>query len=203
MILFYIVIFLIFLFFFFSNIQIKINIKNYLFSFPKENKNNSNSIYLKIYVFRFFKIAKLDLKKINSNSKIKNRFNDFQNSLKKDLPNKNFEFLKIIKMINIGIENLDLKILLGTQDASTTAILVGIVSSILSFILKEKINNLNKQKYIVNPIYDNKNIFKIELSGIFTLNFTNIITILKYLISRSVKKNDRTSNRRAYVYSNE
>ena len=51
---------------------------------------------------------------------------------------------------------------IGTEDAVLTAILVGIISSILGILIK-------KPKYQVIPIYTNKNFIKIRLDGIFSI----------------------------------
>ena len=97
---------------------------------------------------------------------------------------------------------MNLKIIVGTEDAAITAIAVGIISSLISIFFHNKIFDINKQKYEVLPIYENKSILKIEFDGIFTFKIANIIGMAKYL-KRRVNKNDRTSNRRAYAYSNE
>ena len=43
----------------------------------------------------------------------------------------------------------------------------------------------------------------IELDSIIALKFENIINIIKILKKGSVYKNDKSSNRKSYAYSNE
>ena len=73
----------------------------------------------------------------------------------------------------------------------------------IGFLLKDKITNMQNQKFQVIPIYDNKNYLKIDFDGIISLNITNIINIINIFIKGRVKENDRTSYRRSYAYSNE
>ena len=183
------------------SINVKIEIENLKFIVPKINgryTNKDSKILLKIYILKNIKITEINLKKINlNNEKFKNKI---QSQIKQEKFNINI--INFFKNNNYILEKMNLKIIIGTEDAAITAIGVGIIASFISIFLKDKINNLNKQKYVVLPIYENKNIVKIEFDGIFTFKIANIIGMAKYL-KRRVDKNDRTSNRRAYAYSNE
>ena len=183
------------------SINVKIEIENLKFIVPKINgryTNKDSKILLKIYILKNIKITEINLKKINlKNEKFKNKI---QEQIKQEKFNINI--INFFKNNNYILEKMNLKIIIGTEDAAITAIGVGIIASFISIFLKDKINNLNKQKYVVLPIYENKNIVKIEFDGIFTFKIANIIGMAKYL-KRRVDKNDRTSNRRAYAYSNE
>ena len=98
-----------------------------------------------------------------------------------------------MKDLQIVIIKANLNISLGTEDAATTAISVGVLASILGIILK-------KQKFEIMPIYQNKNILNIKLNCIFRIDLIHYIykTILK-----GRDKNERqSSNRRAYANSN-
>ena len=57
---------------------------------------------------------------------------------------------------------IDLNMQIGTQDAAITAILTGIISSMLGIIIK-------KPKYEIIPIYSNKDFIKFRLEGIFSI----------------------------------
>ena len=183
------------------SINVKIEIENLKFVAPKINGryiNKESKILLKIYILKIIKIAEINLKKINlKNEKFKNKI---QSQIKQEKFNLNA--INFLKNNNYILEKMNLKMIIGTEDAAITAIGVGIIASLISIFLHNKINDLNKQKYVVLPIYENKNIVKIEFDGIFTFKIANIIGIAKYL-NRRVDKNDRTSNRRAYAYSNE
>ena len=183
------------------SINVKIEIENLKFIVPKINgryTNKDSKILLKIYILKNIKITEINLKKINlNNEKFKNKI---QSQIKQEKFNINA--INFFKNNNYILEKMNLKIIVGTEDAAITAIGVGIIASLISIFFHNKIFDINKQKYEVLPIYENKSILKIEFDGIFTFEIANIIGMAKYL-KRRVDKNDRTSNRRAYAYSNE
>ena len=112
---------------------------------PKGQKINKESkIYVYLLIFGKIKLFKKDAKKMKQpNVKIENRNIDID-----------LEILNI-KKININAQ-------IGTQDAALTAILVGILSSILGVILK-------KPKYQINPIYSDKNVLNIKIECIISI----------------------------------
>lgn len=183
------------------SINVKIEIENLKFIVPKINgryTNKDSKILLKIYILKNIKITEINLKKINlNNEKFKNKI---QSQIKQEKFNINA--INFFKNNNYILEKMNLKIIVGTEDAAITAIGVGIIASLISIFFHNKIFDINKQKYEVLPIYENKSMLKIEFDGIFTFKIANIIGMAKYL-KRRVDKNDRTSNRRAYAYSNE
>ena len=183
------------------SINVKIEIENLKFTAPKikgKYTNKESKILLKIYILKKIKIAEINLKKINlNNEKFKNKI---QSQIKQEKFNINA--INFLKNNNYILEKMNLKIIVGTEDAAITAIGVGIIASLISIFFHNKIFDINKQKYEVLPIYENKSILKIEFDGIFTFKIDNIIGMAKYL-KRRVDKNDRTSNIGAYAYSNE
>lgn len=186
----------------FFSVSIKLEIENLKILLPKDNKkitNNDSKVSLKVYIFEKIKIAEINLKKINlKNEKIKNRLQ------KQFEDNKfNLDTVTFLKNINYIIEKLNLEVFIGTEDAAITAIGVGIGYAIISNLLKDKILDYKNIKYEILPVYKSKNIFKLELDSIITLKMENIINIIIYVKKGRVKKDGRTSNRRAYVYSNE
>lgn len=184
------------------SINIKLEIENLKILLPKnQNKitNKNNKVSLKIYVLKKIKIAEINLKKIDLKSdKVKKR-------IKKQFDGKklNLDTIKLLNKVNYIIEKLNLKVYIGTEDPSITAIVVGVGYTIVSnFIGGKTISNKNID-YKIFPIYQNKNIFKLELDSIITFKMENIIDIIKLLKKGRVDKDGRTSNRRAYAYSNE
>ena len=111
--------------------------------------------------------------------------------------------INFLRNINYIFEKLDLKVYIGTEDAAITAIGVGTGYAIISNLLKKKFLDYRNIKYEILPIYKNKNIFKLELDSIITLKMENLIDIIRFMKKGRVKKNDRSSNRRSYAYSNE
>ena len=139
-------------------------------------------------------MKKIDLK----SDKVKNRL---QNQFK---GNKfNLDTVKLISKVNYIIEKLNLKVYIGTEDAAITAVSTGVGYTIISNFINGKTLSYKNIKYKIFPIYQNKNILKLELDSIITLKMEKIIDIIKIIKKGRVDKNGRTSNRRAYAYSNE
>lgn len=186
--------------------KIRIEIINFRFtSMNKKHLNENYKIIIKLRIFNKFTIFKIILTK----NKLKNL------NLKQDakiirtkiIENKNKidkRAFKIIKNIKIIIKRLNLSIDIGTEDASLTALLVAIISSITGVIFRKSIIDSKKQIFKIVPVYVNKNLININVSGIFEIKMIHIINIIYVLNKKEgVKKNERTSNRRTYDYSYE
>lgn len=186
----------------FFSINVKLEIENLKISLPKNQgkiTNKENKVFLKLYILKKIKIAEINLKKIDLKSdKVKTR-------LQKQFDGNKFNLdtMKLLNDVNYIIEKLNMKVYIGTEDAAITAISIGVGYILISNFIKGKILSYNNIKYEINPIYQNKNIFYFELDSIITLKMENIIDIIKLLKKGRVDKNGRTSNRRAYAYSNE
>ena len=186
----------------FFSINIKLEIENLKISLPKNQNritNKNSKVSLKIYILKKIKIAEFNLKKVDLKSdKVKNRLQQQFEGNKFNL-----DTVKLLSKINYIIEKLQLKFYFGTEDAAITAIGTGVGYTIISNFVNGKILTFKNIEYEVFPIYQNKNILKLELDSIITLKMENIIDIIKLLKKGRVDKNGRTSNRRAYAYSNE
>lgn len=136
---------------------------------PKGEKINKESkIYAYLLIFGKIKLFKKDVKNMKPpNFKIKNTDIDIKILKGKDLV---INYKEMLKNIDVDIKMFDLNMQLGTQDAAVTAILVGIISSILGIIIK-------KPKYEIVPIYSNRNFIKIKLNGIFSIYLMQYIYI--------------------------
>lgn len=128
---------------------------------PQGKKINEESkINVYILIFGKIKIFKNNVKNMKRpDFKIKNKNIDIKILQDKDLK---INYKSLLKNIDLDIEKIDLNAQIGTEDAVLTAILVGIISSILGILIK-------KPKYQVIPIYTNKNFIKIRLDGIFSI----------------------------------
>lgn len=136
-------------------------------------------------------LKKIDLRKIQSKMKVKKI-----SSLK---------LLKAIKIIKINITKMYFKMQIGTENAYITAYIVAILSEIIAILLpyfsQPQKSNI---KYLVNPLYNNTNEYYLNLNGIFCIKIVHIINTIIFLLKRGdKKKNERSSNRRTYAYSNE
>ena len=146
-------------------------------------------VFISIIIFEKLKIFKKQIKQVKTN-KIKTNFKKIYFRFKKT-KKVDIEFRELLKNIRIEIKKIDLKIQLGLEDASKTAILVGIISSIMGMVIR-------KPKYQIIPMYVNKNLIKINLNGIFRIDLIHYIYSQIFKRKRRVDKNERTSNRKPY-----
>ena len=151
----------------------------------------------KIPIFRL-KINKSKIEKINAKTHLKQKIKEEiqkQDVAKAIEIEKKYDLKKLIpevyKNIKLETENINLKIDIGTENVVLTSFIIPIISTILAFTVK--------RNFEVQPIYQNKNIIKFELNGIFSVKMIHIIdTICILKKKRRVYKNERTSNRRTY-----
>ena len=129
----------------------------------KGNKvNKESNIYVYLLIFGKVKLFKKNIKQMKTpNLSIK----------KQDIDIKILKDIELLRNIDVDIEKIDLYIKIGTQDALTTAILVGVISTFLGLLIR-------KPKYEVMPVYTNKNLLKIKLNGIFSVYLMQYIYIL-------------------------
>ena len=161
--------------------KIGIEIENLIIDTESNEKVNKDSkIYVCLVVFGKFKLFKNDIKKINLDKmKLKNKNIDLK-----------IGFREILKNIKVQAEKVDLNIQIGTDNAAITAILVGVISSIIGIILR-------KPKYQVMPIYSNKNLLKIRLDGIFTIDLMQYI--YKTVLNKTKNKKPMFQNKKMEV----
>lgn len=118
-----------------------------------------------------------------------------ENNLKKDINIIKDEDIKnAIRKIKIRLENLELKLNIGTEDAKLTAILVGILSTIFGILIpiiyyNKNIKLINNFMYKLSPIFSNKNSLKLEIKGGLYIRLLHIIYIL-YVSLKINKKYD-------------
>lgn len=180
---------------------IKIKIKDLKIELPKQKERIIDNVYeisLNFYILKKLKIFKLSITKDKLERKeLKEQINKIKSKLKKDKNNFDIKFVDIIR--KISIEKANVVLYLGTENAAFTAVTLGIISTILGIILNEK------SIFKIVPIYQDRNILNLQFDGIFVLNKIHTIDIIIYVlkIKRRVNKNGRSSNRRAYAYSNE
>lgn len=191
-----------------STIQIKIT--NLILENKKERdvKRINNSYKIKIGMYFFNKIPILwinlnskKIKKISSSKSLPKV--DFQKLKNKENINK--KIVNLIKNIQIKVKNIKLNVNIGTIDAILTSYLVAVIASIIGIVLPhitEK-NNINTCYFIVNPKYQNKNEYNIKFEGIIYIKIVHIIFSMLNFVRKGSNENERTSNRRAYAYSNE
>ena len=114
------------------------------------------------------------------------------------------EVTAFIKNLKIELSNFQFYINLGLENVASTSYAVGIIASIIGIILPHLVHrNIDSCKYIVNPIYNNKNEYEINLDCIICIKVVHIIySLISFIKKRRDENNERTSNRRTYAISN-
>ena len=168
-------------------ITIKIKIKFEDFEFSSQNKEHLNKNYkieIIIFTFNFIPILKLNLtnKKINkalSNEKIRKAINEQKTKIIENRKDIDIEAIKEIKNIKMEIDEMNLNISLGTEDAAITAFIIPIISTFIAIFLSQKVRKYNdNQKFSIQPVYINQNLINIKFSGIFQIKMIHIINTI-------------------------
>lgn len=121
---------------------------------------------------------------------------------KKLVPDKDIG-LQLIKSLEVEVSKLELDLWLGTEDVILTSAIVCVIASGIGIVLP-KIMKKNRVNYHINPLYQNKNQYKINFNCIINVKVVHIICVIDSILKRRrVDKNGRTSHRRSYDYSYE
>ena len=130
-------------------------------------------LYIKKASIIKFEFNQEKLEKINVSKRIEKM--DFKKYVKNVKP-RNFIFKKI-KKLKLNIEQINLKISLDTIDPILTSYVTAIISSFIGVIFGALIREYNKekQKFVVEPAYINKNLVSLNLSCIISIKIWNII----------------------------
>ena len=126
---------------------------------------------------------------------------------KKIEKNLKWEDFKIIKHIQAKFSYFNLKMKLGTESPVATAFIIAILSSLISILLPLSMKKIEEENcnYEIEPIYENKNLYKIKFNCIIQVKMVHIINVIYIFLKkgRSDLNERTTSNRRAYGYSHE
>ena len=193
-------------------LKIKINFTDFEFNTQKHNKLEKDyKIKITVYTFNKIPIIKTKItnekiQQIIKNPKIKEAIKNQETKLIENRKDIDINVIKSIKKIKIEIEEIQLKITIGTENAATTAFIIPILSTIIATVLSRNIKKYNdKQTFEIKPVYMNQNLLNIEFSGIIQIKMIHIINTICIVNKKKRKgdKNERTSNRRSYDYSYE
>lgn len=192
---------------------IKLEIKDFIYDStrPKSKKISQYKIIIRLKLFNKLTWLKIKITKEQIAKAINNKLvkKIMLKRMEKFKENKNIEVkkLKVLKKLNINTDKLKLYIKLDTPNIATTTTLTTIIATFISIILARtaSTNNMNNYRYKIQPTFYMQNFLKICIDCIVSLKMVHIINIIYILKKkRSVNKYDkRTSNRRAYAYSNE
>ena len=189
-------------------IKIKFQIQNLKISTnEKQHLNKEYQIKMVVYTLGFIPILKIKLngKKIINNQKLQEKIKQQKTKIIENKANVDKELIKSLKNIKTEIKEINLKISIGTENAALTAFTIPVISTFIAIFLSKQIKKYNdKQVFLVEPVYLDKNLLNIEISSIFQIKMIHIInTICIVNKKRKGDKNERTSNRRTYDYSYE
>lgn len=153
--------------------SIEIEIKKLKISTEKKQGkylDKESKVIVKINIFDKIEIIKIDITKLG---KTKGKIENLQKKIKES---KNKIDIKLFKSLKYSeIKEFRLKVQIGVEDAAINAILVGIVSTIISIVLRKTIEEAKENYWEVIPIYQNKNIINIEFDGTFKVKVIHII----------------------------
>lgn len=113
---------------------------------------------------------------------------------------------KILNMLDLQLTKFVFHLEIGTEDVIITSGIVAILSAVLGIALAKVIKHYEQEKYQykIMPIYQNRNVLKLNLNCIIQVKLVHIIYMIFVLLKRRrVEKHERTSNRRTYDYSYE
>ena len=184
--------------------KIKIKIENLRFSSKKDRYFNEDfKIIIKLYVLSKIPIIKITLtkEKIKKQKlKLQKSVKDLEERIIKDKKLIDKKMIYLMKELNIKIEKINLNIIIGTENAMFTAMIVSIISSIISIFIAKRIKEKNDKYFIVKPIFKDQNFLEILISCIFEIKVIHIINIIYVLVNnrKGEDKYERTSNRRSY-----
>ena len=172
------------------NTTIKIHIENLKIAMPKINKRNINKNYkitLKFYILNKFKYLKLDITKTKMEKKlVRKNVDKIKKKIEEGKNKIDIKALKNFKKIKWKLEQINLEIYIGHENTAINAIIVGILSSLISITLGNLKNNKNLPNSDKNstfwkivPLYQNKNLIEIKLNAILEIKIKDI---LKFII---------------------
>lgn len=122
--------------------------------------NEDSKIFVYLLIFKKIKLFKKNVKNMSmKNVKLQSKDIDIKILKNKDLK---INYKELLQNIDIDIEQIDMNVQIGMQNAAITAILTGIVSAVLGMAIR-------KPKYEIIPIYSNKNFLKIQLDCIISI----------------------------------
>ena len=174
--------------------------------FKASNFNECGKLKIDYKVFfELFLLNKLKIFSIKIDKELVNKLNVKQKmkninfkQVKTDMPSPK-ELKELINKLQVRVDKLNLKAEIGTIDVIITSAIITILASVIGIGFAKVIKKYDKEKYNyeIYPIYQNKNLIKLNLNCIIKVKMVHIIFVIYLLIKK------RTSNRRSYGYSYE
>lgn len=195
----------------YSNLELEIiNI-----DFNSQNKKKLNSNYK--YIIRLKILSKITIlkiiftqnkiEKILSKIDVDKKIEKFEEKIQEKRYNAYLNFLKTIGeelLKEINIKSMKINIVICTENALLTSMIVSIVSSVISIIMSIKYNGKEKFIYQIKPMFSNQNLINVKFAGIFQIKMIHIIHAICIVKKKwRSDKYERTSDRGTYDYSYE
>lgn len=163
-------------------LSFEIKIKNLDFMIENINKKHVNDNFIFTLYLKLFRIPvlKVDVTKATfRKNKVKIEINKMKQKIRQKEKKLDFKMIAQLKKLKINFKSLNFMVNIGTEDAAVTALTTGVLATSIGIALRS-ILNLNKDNYFkVIPIYQNKNLLKIDFNCMFEIKLINIIyTIL-------------------------
>lgn len=163
-------------------LSFEIKIKNLDFMIENINKKHVNDNFIFTLYLKLFRIPvlKVDVTKATfRKNKFKIEINKMKQKIRQKEKKLDFKMIAQLKKLKINFKSLNFMVNIGTEDAAVTALTTGVLATSIGIALRS-ILNLNKDNYFkVIPIYQNKNLLKIDFNCMFEIKLINIIyTIL-------------------------
>lgn len=188
--------------------EIRIQIINFRFSSQLQRHINKDyEIIIKLNVLGFVPLFKINITKTKlEKMKLKEKIKNVDFKVLEDNHKLDKKILKAIKNLKLSIKNINLRLDIGTENATLTSIIVPAISTVIAIVLRKKVKKFENQIFMINPIYQNQNLVNLFVSGIFEIKMSHIINII-YILNKKEKKGvkeyERTSHRRSYGYGYE
>lgn len=141
-----------------------------------------------IYLFGFVKIFGIafeedGIKFLGLKVAYKNLKNTkiYKDVIKKDAIELDRKIIKDkIKALDMKFEKVNLNLKLGTDSTLITSFITFIVSTVVSFVIQRSVTKYNskKHRFIITPMYENRNSIKMFLELVACFKLRNIIKVL-------------------------
>lgn len=172
--------------------KIEAIISNIRLTLPNKEQKllNDEKLYIKINIILFKKIKiftknfdRGQIEEIIKNKffrhKTKNLKEQISLVIKERLNSKEYNKIKFLAKkyayLMPNIDNLNIKLKIGTEDSYTTSIVFGIISTILNVYLK----NIPKKHINIKPIFENENLVDIDSNITFSITLIRLIRLIK------------------------
>lgn len=185
--------------FIFALSNTKLEIKKLHISNEQEKLTVDFILNIGIYFLNKVKIVKFTIDNYKASNLLKSGKLDINKFKQNNIINK--DIIKSVKRDDFIIEYFKLEGYFALFNTVLSSWIYGIINAIIPILIARKLegNYINNLKFLNTT----ENKININLNCIISVKMVNIINILHYLKKKGGKDNGKSSDRRAYAYSNE